>query len=343
MTDAARVSGLVSVVVPVYNRPTMLREAIDSVLGQTYRPLEIVIVDDGSTDETPTVIAELEQANPAVVRSIRQTNLGPGAARETGRKAARGEYLQFLDSDDLLLPRKFELQVAALQAEGRPSTCYGRTNRVRPDGTVEGPARETGRRLDSMFPEITVRRLWITATPLYLSRVCELAGGWAPLRLDEDWEFETRIACVEQRLVYVEEAVCVHRDHTGARAGAGDPLDRVRLLQQAEAQLRIHRALGQSGHPRAAREARTVARRWFFLARRCAAVGLSDEARRLLVAARALLRNDSIAGGFDMRVFRLFASLFGWRAAGRLASVLDRWLEGRRARRIVSLGPEEIR
>ena len=101
--------GLISTIIPVFNRPALLREAVESVLGQTYRAIEILIVDDGSTDSTPAVVRELEKIAPTVVRGIRQENLGPGAAREAGRQMARWEFILYLDCDDLLL---VELHVA---------------------------------------------------------------------------------------------------------------------------------------------------------------------------------------------------------------------------------------
>jgi len=107
--------GLVTTIIPVYNRAAMLREAVASVLAQTYRPVEVIVVDDGSTDETAGVADELAGDE---VRVIHQPNGGPGTAREAGRRAARGEFIQHLDSDDLLLPHKFALQVAGLVAPG---------------------------------------------------------------------------------------------------------------------------------------------------------------------------------------------------------------------------------
>ena len=120
------VEGLVSTIIPVHNRPALLREAVASVLAQTYRPVEIIIVDDGSTDETGREAEALAEAH-SEVRAIHRQNGGPGAARETGRLAARGEFIQYLDSDDLLLPTKFELQVAGLRQCGDCAVSYGKT------------------------------------------------------------------------------------------------------------------------------------------------------------------------------------------------------------------------
>src|SRR4029079_14626008 len=106
------IEGLVSTVIPVHNRPHLLREAVASVLAQTYRPIEIIIVDDGSTDDTTSVADSLATERSGEIMVIHQGNTGPGLAREAGRQAARGEFIQYLDSDDILLPRKFELQVS---------------------------------------------------------------------------------------------------------------------------------------------------------------------------------------------------------------------------------------
>src|SRR5690348_4318950 len=106
--------GLVSTIIPVYNRAALLQEAVASVLAQAYRPIEIIIVDDGSTDDTGFVAEELTKRH-SDVRVIHRKNGGPGAARESGRLVAKGEFIQFLDSDDLLLPEKFQSQIAGLR------------------------------------------------------------------------------------------------------------------------------------------------------------------------------------------------------------------------------------
>ena len=97
----------VSVIVPTHNAARYLPEAIDSVLGQTYRDFEIIVVDDGSTDDTQEVLARYGDQ----IRVVRQRNQGSAAARNAGILAARGEFIAFLDADDLWLPQKLERQM----------------------------------------------------------------------------------------------------------------------------------------------------------------------------------------------------------------------------------------
>ncbi len=105
----------ISVVIPVYNREKFIGNAIQSVLEQTMKPAEIIVVDDGSEDFTSTVVMEKMRENCSI-RYIYQKNMGPSAARNTGIKAAEGEYIAFLDSDDEWNRKKLEIQGNKLAA-----------------------------------------------------------------------------------------------------------------------------------------------------------------------------------------------------------------------------------
>lgn len=105
------VPGLVSVVIPTYNRARIIGNAIDSVLSQTYRSVEVIIADDGSTDATQEIVGKYDSR----VRYFRQANAGVSAARNLGLRQTKGEFIALLDSDDEWLPWKLELQVAALR------------------------------------------------------------------------------------------------------------------------------------------------------------------------------------------------------------------------------------
>jgi|SRR5579859_4781460 len=112
---------LVDVIIPVFNGERYLATAIESVLAQDYQPLELVVVDDGSTDSTAAIIQQYSR-----VRWLRQPNQGHGVAKNTGLSATRGEFVAFLDADDVWRPEKARLQVAQLQQNPALGyvTCY---------------------------------------------------------------------------------------------------------------------------------------------------------------------------------------------------------------------------
>ena len=99
---------LVSVIIPTFNRATMVVEAVDSVLAQSYQPLEIIVVDDGSTDDTAVRLSGYGERIKVIRRPL---NRGVSAARNCGIRQSCGHYLALLDSDDLWLPDKIERQM----------------------------------------------------------------------------------------------------------------------------------------------------------------------------------------------------------------------------------------
>jgi glycosyltransferase involved in cell wall biosynthesis len=126
------VAGMVSVVVPTYDRARIVGAAIESVLGQTYQNVEVIVVDDGSTDDTRSVV---ERYGPRV-RYVYQPNSGVTAARNLGFANARGEFIALLDSDDKFLPWKLEAQVRLLQAHSDVGMVWTDMTAVSPDGRV---------------------------------------------------------------------------------------------------------------------------------------------------------------------------------------------------------------
>jgi glycosyltransferase involved in cell wall biosynthesis len=110
----------VSVIIPTYNRARWVTEAVDSVLAQTYRDLELVVVDDGSTDDTADRLAAYGRR----IQVVRQKNLGAGAARNVGIRRARGTYIAFLDSDDLWKADKLATQMDLISRDQSVKVCY---------------------------------------------------------------------------------------------------------------------------------------------------------------------------------------------------------------------------
>jgi glycosyltransferase involved in cell wall biosynthesis len=112
---------LISVVIPTFNREHCVRQSLDSVLAQTFKDFEVIVVDDGSTDGTVEVLKSYGDK----IRLIGQSNAGAGAARNTGIRAAQGKYVAFLDSDDQWRPEKLEVQMGFIKKYGA-KVCYSR-------------------------------------------------------------------------------------------------------------------------------------------------------------------------------------------------------------------------
>jgi glycosyltransferase involved in cell wall biosynthesis len=202
----------ISVVIPTYNYARYLPEAIDSALAQTYAPLEVVVVDDGSTDETPEVLA----AYGAKIRAVRQSNQGVAAARNTGVAAARGEYIALLDSDDLWLPRKLELQIARFESEpalgivhcGAETFEGEKTLDTLVDG-MEGWVGQDLLRLDRMVIPVPGSGIVVP------KRIIDQAGGFdVRLPPSDDWDLCYRIAA-RYPVGFVPEVLVRYRMHGG--------------------------------------------------------------------------------------------------------------------------------
>ena len=203
---------LVSVIIPTYNRADLLREAVASVLRQSYAPLESIVVDDGSTDATAACLRSW-----CDVRLVRQDHTGmPGQARNGGARVARGEYLAFLDSDDLWLPHKLAVQVPVALAAGAAIT-HTRERWMR-NGRVISQRRQRHRRAGDLFAE-SLRKCVIGPSTVLLRRdVFEDAGGFREdLEIAEDYELWLRLTA-RHPVAYVE------RESVIKRAGHGDQL-----------------------------------------------------------------------------------------------------------------------
>lgn len=114
---------LISIIIPCYQQAQYLSEAVDSIHSQTYDNWECIIVNDGSPDDTREIGQALASSDDRI-RYVEQPNKGTSAAKNRGLEEIQGEYVQFLDADDLLLPRKFELQLASLSDKTGPKVSY---------------------------------------------------------------------------------------------------------------------------------------------------------------------------------------------------------------------------
>jgi glycosyltransferase involved in cell wall biosynthesis len=313
---------LVSVIIPTFNRAQMVREAVDSVLAQTYRPIEVVIVDDGSTDATPQVVAELAATYHDVVRCVRQDNAGPGAARNLGLKHARGDFIQYLDSDDLLAPRKFEVQVAALQANPGAGLAYGITQRLNLDTGETRVWARTAEPIEHIFPDFLMQRGWHTTSPLWRRSACEAIGLWRELNCMEDWEHDLRAGILGIRAVHVNEVGAVARDHAGVRASGMHTGFTAELMRDFFLAHEAVWALMREHNLRDWTYLQGFARKMFWVARMCGERGLLAEADTALAMAREMVGSRHIS--YELRLYGVAVRLLGWPRAVR-------WSEGARA------------
>jgi glycosyltransferase involved in cell wall biosynthesis len=307
---------LVSTIIPVLNRPALVIEAVASVIAQTYRPIEIIVVDDGSTDETPHILDRLSTRQSGEVRVIHQSHVGVGHAREAGRLQASGEFIQYLDSDDVLHARKFELQVAGLRANRDCGISYGKTRRYR----IGSPPRDvafgrTGEKIEYLFPSFLEERWWQTATPLYRREVCERAGAWSSLTFAEDYEYECRIARQGVRLHFCDAFLTDYRGHDSAQLAKEVESRRDLIRDRARAYLLAFE------HGRAAgfadvRPNRSFSRRIFRTACYCHALGYHESATALL-ALPAGRRDRALAA--QIRLHRLLSVTLGARRGGSIS------------------------
>lgn len=212
----------VSVVIPAYNAQEYISESIRSVLAQTYRRVEIIVVNDGSRDRTPELLAGFGSR----IRVIHQDNMGLSGARNTGIRAARGELIAFLDADDLWLPQKTEKQVHLFKNDSRIGFVYTRILPFGPNAERDfryiSPRFHRGRILRHLFlyPFITVSSVMVKKE--CLDKVC-LFDPENPST--QDYDLWMRLAQY-YRADFVPEALVRYRVHA-----SGMSRDRVFMLR----------------------------------------------------------------------------------------------------------------
>lgn len=208
----------VSVIMPTYNRAHLVGQSIQSVLDQTYRDFELIVVDDGSTDDTEQTVGRFSDPR---IQYIYQDHRGIGAARNTGLRKAQGRYIAFLDSDDVWLPNLLEVGVPILEEHPAIGVVYAKAQAMdkygKPMSQIRGaPQKYPG---DALKSALYGDFLCIIAT--LVRRECwDRVGPFdETLMAREDWDMWIRIA-KHYRLAHVDKVLARFRMHDDQRTGA---------------------------------------------------------------------------------------------------------------------------
>jgi glycosyltransferase involved in cell wall biosynthesis len=243
----------VSVVITTFNQAAYIRAAVEAALGQTYRSREILVVDDGSTDETPTILAPYRGA----ITYIRQPNQGVAGARNTGVRHARGELVAFLDGDDLWDPEKLEVQVAAADLEPRAGVIAVddiefKDGEVLRSALLSEAVRARWARGEPMltfacYPHLLRGNLVATTSQVMIPRRVLDAVGPSDTRwsLSSDWDLYLRIAA-RYPFTFVNRSLTQWRQLDTSASGPAA----TRWLRWARDDIEILKEQLQSGPPR---------------------------------------------------------------------------------------------
>jgi glycosyltransferase involved in cell wall biosynthesis len=249
--DKTRETPLVSVIIPCYNQGHYLNEAIESVLRQTYPHFEIVVVDDGSTDNTAEVASRYPQ-----VKLLRQENHGrPAVGRNNGFRQSSGDYIVFLDADDHLLPEALETGLSYLEAHAEYAFVSGHCRAIGPDGSPLPVQQWPCVEKDNYVELLHRNYIWTPGTVMFRRSVFETTGGFnisMSMKGAEDYDLYLRIA--RESPVYChDKAVVEYREH-----GSSLSSNAATMLKST---LTVHRAQwpyvkGNEKYERAYREGR---------------------------------------------------------------------------------------
>lgn len=215
----------VSVVIPCFNARPWLEETLLSVREQNLHDLEVIVVDDGSTDGSPGLV---EQVYPEA-KLVRASNLGPSGARNLGTELSSGEYIQYLDADDLLAANKLKIQLEALRKTGA-DVAYGNWQKLvrSSDGSfVLGKVSE--RPINIPEIDLFTGESWNTIhSYLFRRTICEKVGGWnETLQFIQDARFVLDCALQGAKFVYCPGIMAFYRTGLPESVSTRDPLGRV--------------------------------------------------------------------------------------------------------------------
>lgn len=216
---------LVTVIIPSYNRGWVLKEAIDSVLSQDYPHVELIVVNDGSTDNTAQILSLYGDK----INVIHQENRGVSAARNTGVSHAAGDYIAFLDSDDIWLPRKISVQIDFFNQYPRVEICQTEEVWIR-NGVRVNPKKKHKKPSGEIFlPSLKLCLVSPSAVMLQKSLFTRFGGFDEDLPACEDYDLWLRISC-RQPIFLIDTPLIVKRGGHPDQLSKAPGLDKYRII-----------------------------------------------------------------------------------------------------------------
>ena len=307
----------VSIIIPIYNAARWLAATLTSVAAQSYQHLDILLVDDGSTDDSRAIAAAFV-ATRTDARLLSQSNRGASAARNLGLSLARGAFVQFLDADDLLAPGKIERQVELLQRCGVRAVASGAWARFTddPDQARFSPMPNWRDMSGAEFLQLNFEHqaMMHPAAWLVPRSLIDASGGWdESLSLNDDGEFFARVVLAADRIVFCEEARSYYRSNLSTSLSRRRDRGALESLFRSIELINTH-LLRTDASPRS-RAAAAYGWKWTAFELYPAAPDLAE---------RAWLSCKELGGSARPfpagRKFQLLARLLGWRLARRLTA-----------------------
>ncbi len=303
---------LVSIIIPCYNAEKWIGECIDSALSQTYSPIEVIVVDDGSTDASLSIIEKYGNK----IRWASYANEGPSAARNRGMQISKGNYIQFIDADDYISPMKVKNQLEFLKLSGKDIVYGDWCHQVYDDdNTIKSSSYMTNQSADDMTYYVISNNTIHSGSCLYKREVIERISGFdESLRIAEDYDFFVRLAFSGAKFSYMEGCNYFYRIYNSITASHGQGIkypNSVKFLwDRISLSLKEKDLLNSKYHY-------VLAYNYFFLAKRYMILGAFKEANDCYKISNSFSETQKFRPDGNSKFEKTY-NLLGW----KLTSVL---------------------
>lgn len=312
---------VVSIIIPCYNNEAFLKESIASALNQTYKHVEVIVVDDGSTDRSLDIIRSFGDK----IRWETQTNQGAPIARNQGIELATGEYIKFLDADDILFPDCIERQLSqALQIPVRKkAVVYGDTERINRQGRHLPSHILRPKRIDEDPIAHILSQCPLTSCPLHKREYLMEVNGFDPaIPRGQEHDLHLRLVLAGVAFMYHAGYVYQYREYSDERRISNNRFSKKGVMIPYQV-LQRHQQLieEQTGAELTSSVRRILAQRFWAFGRSILREGFSTEADQYFAAARQLNTQNCITGRFP---YHTLVNLFGPQKAESLMQRLKK-------------------